>query len=130
MAAAWAVMRHLGLEGYLKLTQATLDNADALRAGIRKIDGLRVLGDGAYHLVAMAADPASDRAIDMFALGDALLKRGWFHDRQGPPDTLHSTVSNSNTGVIEHYLDDLQASVAEVGTTRAAVRATNYATLE
>ena len=130
MAAAWAVMRHLGLEGYLKLTQATLANADALRAGIRKIDGLRVLGDGAYHLVAMAADPASDRAIDMFALGDALLKRGWFHDRQGPPDTLHSTVSNSNTGVIEQYLADLQASVAEVGTTRAADRATNYATLE
>lgn len=130
MAAAWAVMRHLGLEGYLKLTQATLTNADALRAGIRQIEGLRVLGDGAYHLVAMAADPASDLAIDMFALGDALLKRGWFHDRQGPPDTLHSTVSNSNTGVIEHYLADLQASVAEVGTTRAAVRATNYATLE
>lgn len=130
MAAAWAVMRHLGLEGYLKLTQATLTNADALRAGIREIEGLRVLGDHAYHLVAMAADPTSDRAIDMFALGDALLKRGWFHDRQGPPDTLHSTVSNSNTGVIEHYLADLQASVAEVGTTRAADRATNYATLE
>ena len=130
MAAAWAVMRHLGLEGYLKLTQATLTNADAVRAGIREIEGLRVLGDHAYHLVAMAADPTSDRAIDMFALGDALLKRGWFHDRQGPPDTLHSTVSNSNTGVIEHYLADLQASVAEVGTTRAADRATNYATLE
>lgn len=130
MAAAWAVMRHLGLEGYLKLTQATLDNADAMRAGIRRIEGLRVLGDGAYHLVAMAADPASDRAIDMFALGDALLKRGWFHDRQGPPDTLHSTVSNSNTGVMEQYLADLEASVAEVGTARAADRATNYATLE
>ena len=130
MAAAWAVMRHLGLEGYLKLTQATLDNADAMRAGIRRIEALRVLGDGAYHLVAMAADPASDRAIDMFALGDALLKRGWFHDRQGPPDTLHSTVSNSNTGVMEQYLADLEASVAEVGTARAADRATNYATLE
>ena len=130
MAAAWAVMRHLGLEGYLKLTQATLDNADTMRAGIRKIEGLQVLGDGAYHLVAMAADPASDRAIDMFALGDALLKRGWFHDRQGPPDTLHSTVSNSNTGVMEQYLADLEASVAEVGTARAADRATNYATLE
>ena len=130
MAAAWAVMRHLGLEGYLKLTQATLDNADAMRAGIRRIEGLRVLGDGAYHLVAMAADPASDRAIDMFALGDALLKRGWFHDRQGPPDTLHSTVSNSNTGVMEQYLAALVASVAEVGATRAADRATNYATLE
>ena len=32
--------------------------------------------------------------------GDALAKRGWHHDRQGPPDTLHSTVSNTNTGQI------------------------------
>ena len=104
MAAAWAVMQHLGMEGYLKLTAATLKNADEMRAGIRAIDGLRVLGDGAYHLIAMAADPKSKRQVDMFALGDALLQRGWFHDRQKPPDQLHSTVSNSNTGVIEKYL--------------------------
>lgn len=130
MAAAWAVIRTLGLEGYLKLAKATLENADAMRAGIGRTPGLRVLGGGTYHLVAMAADPASDRAIDIFALGDALLKRGWFHDRQGPPDSLHSTVSNSNTGVMGQYLADLEAAVAEVGTSRTADRATNYATLE
>lgn len=130
MAAAWAVMQHLGMEGYLRLTEATLANADQMRAGIRAIPGLRVLGDGAYHLIAMAADPASDVEIDVFALGDALLKRGWFHDRQGPPDALHSTVSNSNTGVIGQYLEDLRACVGEVGRARAADRSTNYATLE
>jgi len=130
MAAAWAVMQHLGMEGYLRLTQATLDNADMLRAGISAIDGLRVLGQGAYHLVAMAADPQSSRQIDMFALGDALLARGWFHDRQGPPDTLHSTVSNSNTGVIEAYLADLAACVDQTAGKRADDRSTSYATLE
>jgi glutamate/tyrosine decarboxylase-like PLP-dependent enzyme len=129
-AAAWAVMQTLGMEGYLRLTAATLENADRMRAGIRAIDGLRVLGDGQYHLIAMAADPASERQIDVFALGDALLKRGWFHDRQGPPESLHSTVSNSNTGVIDAYLKDLAECAREVGTTRAADRSTNYATLE
>lgn len=130
MAAAWAVMQHLGVEGYLELTRQNLANADRMREGIAAIDGIRVLGDGRYHLVAMAADPAVEPVIDIFALGDALLRRGWFHDRQGPPDTLHSTVSNSNTGVIEAYLADLAACVEEVRGRRTDDRSTNYATLD
>ena len=61
-------------------------------------------------------------------LGDALLERGWYHDRQAPPDNLHSTVSNTNTGAIDQYLVDLAECVATVGTTDD--RSTTYATLE
>ena len=63
-------------------------------------------------------------------LGGALAARGWFHDRQTPPDTLHSTVSNTNTGVIDEYLEALAASVAEVRGRHTDDRSTNYATLE
>ncbi len=130
MAAAWAVMQHLGIEGYIELTRTTLDHADRMRAGIKSIDGVRVLGAGRFHLVALAADPASSPALDMFALGDALRTKGWFHDRQTPPDSLHSTVSNSNTGMIDQYLADLRTCVAQVRGTRGDDRSTNYATLE
>ena len=131
MAAAWAVIQHLGLEGYLELTRQTLENADHMRAGIAEIDGVRVLGDGRYHLVAMSDDPdCSGPPVDVFAVGDALLERGWFHDRQTPPDSLHSTVSNSNTGVIDDYLKALAASIDAVRGTRSDDRSTNYATLE
>jgi sphinganine-1-phosphate aldolase len=130
MATAWAVMQHLGVDGYVELTRQTLDNADRMRAGIAAIDGLRVLGDGRYHLVAMTADPASDPSIDVFALGDALLRRGWYHDRQGPPDSLHSTVSNTNTGVIDDYLRDLAECVDEVRGTATDDRSTSYSTVE
>jgi len=131
MATAWAVMQHLGIDGYCDLTRTTLANADEMRAGIAGIDGVRVLGDGRYHLIAMSDDPdAAGEPVDVFALGDALLARGWFHDRQAPPDSLHSTVSNSNTGVIGQYLADLAACVAEVRGARADDRSTTYATLE
>lgn len=131
MACAWAVMSHLGVDGYVELTRATLDNADRIRAGIAAIDGIRVLGDGDLHLIALAADPAADgEPLDIFALGDALRARGWYLDRQGPPDSLHSTVSNSNTGVVDQYLDDLAASVAEVSGTTTLDRSTTYATLD
>ncbi len=130
MACAWAVMSHLGIDGYVDLTRQMLANADQFRAGVGAIDGIRVLGDGQFHLVAVASDPEFDPEIDIFALGDALLAKGWYHDRQGPPDNLHSTISNTNTGAIDQYLEDLAECVAAVVGTRTEDRSTNYATLE
>jgi glutamate/tyrosine decarboxylase-like PLP-dependent enzyme len=130
MATAWAVMSHLGIDGYLALTATALDNADRLRAGIAATDGVRVLGDGRFHLIAMTNQPEDPAPIDVFALGDALEARGWFHDRQAPPDSLHSTVSNTNTGVVDDYLDDLASCVHDVRGEHARDRSTNYATLE
>jgi glutamate/tyrosine decarboxylase-like PLP-dependent enzyme len=130
MATAWAVMQHLGVNGYVELTRTVLENADRMRAGIDATEGIRVLGDGGLHLIALASDPDSTTPIDVFALGDALLRRGWHHDRQGPPDSLHSTVSNSNTGVIDDYLHDLAASVAEVRGESADDRSTSYSTVD
>jgi len=129
MAAAWAVMQTLGMEGYLRLTEAALTAADRMRAGIVATPGLRVLGGDPYHIVAMAADPASAAPLDVFALGDALAARGWLHDRQTPPDTLHSTVSNSNAAAMDDWLADLAACAAELPGA-AGDRTTTYATLE
>ncbi len=130
MATAWAVMQHLGIDGYLELTRTALDNAHRMRSGIASISGVRVLGEGAFHLIAMTNEPDGPEPVDMFALGDALEATGWFHDRQTPPDSLHSTVSNTNTGVIDDYLDALDACVTNVRGTSADDRSTNYATLE
>ena len=130
MATAWAVMQHLGVDGYVELTRVALDNADRMRAGIGVLDGVRVLGDGRYHLIAMSNEPDDTDPVDMFALGDALAAQGWFHDRQTPPDSLHSTVSNTNTGVIDDYLTTLASCVAAVRGRRSDDRSTNYATLE
>jgi glutamate/tyrosine decarboxylase-like PLP-dependent enzyme len=127
MATAWAVMHHLGIEGYRRLTKVTVETRERMVEGIRAIDGLRVLGEPEAQLVAMAS---ADDSLDIFAVGDALLQRGWFHDRQGPPDTLHSTVSAGNAPVIEDYLRDLRACVDEVRGRRADDRSTSYATLE
>ena len=75
MAAAWAVMQHLGIEGYVERTRATLEAADRMRAGIGALDGIRTLGDGGLHLVTMAADIGAG-GVDVFSLGDALRRRG------------------------------------------------------
>ena len=130
MATAWAVMHHLGIDGYRRLTETTIRTARRFVEGVRAIDGVTVLGEPEAHLVAVVADRSVPDPIDIFAVGDALQRRGWFHDRQAPPDTLHSTISAGNAPVIEDYLTDLEACVAEVRGVRLEDRSTNYATLE
>lgn len=130
MAAAWAVMQHLGVDGYRALTAATLAAADRMRHTITAIDGMQVLGDSRFHLLAMAADPTSLHDLDVFALGDALARRGWYHGRQYPPPSLHATVSAGTAAVIDQYLIDLAATVDEVRSTAANGDAGAYATLE
>ena len=130
MATAWAVMAHLGIDGYVDRTRATLAAADDLRAAVTALDGVRVLGDGAFHLVAIARDPAAARAIDVFAVGDGLKARGWHLDRQGPPDALHLTVSAGNVVTMPGFIADLQDVIGQVADTAAADRTTSYATLE
>lgn len=130
MACAWAILHHLGTEGYLRLTEKTIRTHRRLVDGIRAVPGLTVLGEPDAHLFAMSADPDAAHPLDVFALGDALAARGWFHDRQTPPDSLHATVSAGNEPVVDAYLADLAACAQEVSGTRAEDRSTNYATLE
>ena len=129
MAAAWAVVQYLGVDGYRRLVRTTLNTADRIREQVRSIDGLRVLGDPVHHLLAIAADPDSDRPIEPFALGEALAARGWHHDRQGPPESLHLTVSAGNAAALDEYLSDL-TSAAKESRGGPSGRAANYATLE
>jgi glutamate/tyrosine decarboxylase-like PLP-dependent enzyme len=128
MAVAWAVMQHLGLDGYAALTRETLTTAERMREAVASIDGLRVLGEPRYHLFAMSAD--SDSAIDVFALGDAMKRHGWYHDRQGPPDSLHSTVSAGNAKAVDEWVEDLVASAEQVRGARVDDRGTRYSTVD
>ena len=111
MAAAWAVMQHLGEDGYLELTRkarvATLELAD----GIRTIDGLILRADPETTLVSFG----SLEGTDTYAVADELWKRGWYLDRQGPPASLHCTVNAVHYGRIAEFLQDLRAVVARVG---------------
>ncbi|MEZ5219240.1 MAG: aminotransferase class V-fold PLP-dependent enzyme [Ilumatobacteraceae bacterium] len=130
MAAAWAVMQHLGIEGYLERTRDVLATAARIRATVGSIDGLRILGDSRFHLLAMASDGASPDPLDVFALGAALGERGWYLDRQGPPDSLHATVSRANVAVIEDFLADLVACADGVRGAGRGDAGAGYATVD
>jgi sphinganine-1-phosphate aldolase len=125
IAAAWAVLEHLGEEGYLRLTRDARKATEALVAGLRATPGVRVLGEPAATLVAFACDGA-----DAFAVGDALGRRGWVVDQQQPPPSLHCTVNAAHAAMIDDFLADLRDVLAEVRTTAAVAGPKAYGTLE
>ena len=100
----------VGPDGYRRLVRSTLDAADRIRDGVRAIDGLVLRGDPAHQILAITSD---EPGLDVFAVGDGLAARGWYIDRQYPPDSLHLTVSNGNLPVVDEFLGDLAASVLE-----------------
>ena len=117
LAAAWAVLRHLGDDGYARLAERTLAAVRTLRAGIGEIDGLRVLGDPDASLLSVTC--AED--LDVFTIADEMTARRWYLQPQfgfgASPANLHLTVTAANHGTEAELLADLAASV---GAARAA----------
>jgi glutamate/tyrosine decarboxylase-like PLP-dependent enzyme len=110
IAAAWATLQSLGAEGYLALAKQAADAADRLRAGIAAIGGLTVLGNSHSTIVSYAASGG----IDVYALADRLEARGWTVDRQQRPASIHLTVTANHGPIVDDYLKDLRAALAEV----------------
>jgi glutamate/tyrosine decarboxylase-like PLP-dependent enzyme len=125
IAAAWAVMQHLGEAGYLRLTAAAREATEALVAALRATPGVRVLGEPEVTLVAFTIDD-----VDPFAVGDALAHRGWYLDQQQPPPSLHCTVNAVHGPMIPALVDDLRAVLAELGASRATAVQRPYGSLE
>jgi len=115
MAAAWATMNHVGRDGYRALCQGLLDGRRRVVDAIRATDGLRVLGDPTMCLVAFTS---TDPALNVFALADELVGRGWYVQPQltmtNSPANVHLTLTPANLPHLGAFLADLEAAVAAV----------------
>jgi glutamate/tyrosine decarboxylase-like PLP-dependent enzyme len=124
VAAAWAVMMHLGRAGYVELTRVAHDAARELRRGIEAIDALEVRGDPPATVLAFGA--REPEALDIFAVGERLAADGWYLDRQNRPDSLHATVHAGSAATVPALVHDLGRAVAAAGSTRTERRDTTY----
>lgn len=112
LAAAWAVLRHVGDAGYERLAERTLAAVRALRSGVEAIDGLRVLGDPSAALLSVTSDTGD---LDVFTVADEMTERRWYVQPQfgfqSSPANLHLTVTAANHGSEPELLADLAAAV-------------------
>ena len=126
-AAAWAVMHHLGDDGYERLTAAARRAALELADAIEATPGLRLLARPDTTLVAFTS---ADDSLDPFAVADAVAERGWYIDRQGPPRSLHCTVNAVHDGLIPSFVADLHSAVEQVRASASTGGMGAYGTVE
>jgi glutamate/tyrosine decarboxylase-like PLP-dependent enzyme len=107
IAAAWAVMKFLGEEGYLRIARQVMEATQKIRQGIGLISGVEVLGDPVMSVLALASPQ-----VDIYEVGDELGLRGWTLDRQQYPPSLHMTVNFLHVGHEDQFISDLAAAVA------------------
>ena len=110
IAAAWAVMLHLGVSGYVELARIVRDTTRALCEGIEAIPELHLWGAPAMSVLAFGSE-----AVDIHAVGEAMDGRGWHLDRQVAPDALHLMVSPEHRKVVDPFLEDLRGALARHG---------------
>jgi sphinganine-1-phosphate aldolase len=114
LAAAWAVLRHVGDDGYARLAEQTMIATREIRAGTSDVPGLRILGDPAATLLAVTTE--ADAGFDLFTVADEMRIRGWCVQPQfahaSSPANLHLTITAANRGGEQQFLDDLEAAVA------------------
>lgn len=104
IAAAWAALQGLGIEGYTRLTKDALLARDRLIEGVKAVPGLVVFGDPPGTVFAFGS---KDPALDTFALADRLQAKGWHFDRDQGPDGIHLTVMAGHLPVVDEFLADL-----------------------
>ena len=128
MASAWAVMHFLGDDGYLRLTRQAREATLQLASIIHDSTELVLRAEPESTLLCFGAkDPT---VLNIFAVADELSERGWYVDRQTPPDSLHCTVNAIHHDKIEWFAKDLRDSVETVLSQRSTGSVGAYGTVE
>lgn len=114
-AVAWAVLRHLGRNGYRDLCRRVLDITGLVADGIEAIPGLRLITRPYITLVNFTSDE-----LDVPSIYLELTRRGWgatlglFH---GTPHIRLSIHPNRDEPHARQFLDALAESVEAVAAT-------------
>ncbi len=120
VAAAWAVMNFLGQDGYVKWAKVLMDTVEKLTTGIERIPGLAVLKP---HELCLFVYRSIDPDLDIGAVAEQMIARGWFVGRQAEPVGIHMHLNPVHAKTADLYLSDLAAS-AEAARKLGAKQAT------
>ena len=109
IAAAWALINHLGIDGYLELTKPVMEASLKIQAAVTNIPGLYVISNPEATVLALASDK-----FDIYQVADELNLKGWILDRQQLPPSIHLTLSYGNTPFIDEFISDLTEACKKV----------------
>ena len=111
VAAAWAILRFMGEEGFQDIVRRSQAATEKLLEGIAKIDGIWVLGKPDMCMFTIASEQ-----FNVFEIDDEMGQRGWQMIPQfaccGSLENLHVSLSQANVPHVDQFISDL-AEVVE-----------------
>jgi glutamate/tyrosine decarboxylase-like PLP-dependent enzyme len=113
VAAAWAVMTHLGIDGYLELARILVDTTATVRAAVAELADVEVVGYPVGPVLALESS-----TVDLYAVADVLDDRGWYVNRNVEPHGLHMMLSPAHADVVDQLVADLRDAVGRHGPSR------------
>lgn len=114
IAAAWAVMNFLGVEGYRAKQAMVTDARERIEAGVKAL-GFEVLGGPQLGILAF-----SHAEADAFQLLAKLHQRGWITGALIDPRALHLMLTPIHQQAGARYLEDLEAVLKQENTAKTA----------
>lgn len=106
VAAAWAVLNHLGESGYCAAAKRLGAMTDAYVEGIEEITGMKFWAKPDLTLINYGSDE-----FDVFHAAVEMYKRGWLPALTRRPRGLHAMMSLMHAPAREDFLKDLREAV-------------------
>ena len=106
VASAWAVLRHLGRDGYRKIAAELMAMRDAYLDALLEIPGMKIRGKPALANIAFGCDD-----VDMGKVATLMSERGWLPGMVRTPPSLHLMLSLHHAGAREAYVKDVAAAI-------------------
>ena len=109
-AMCWATLISIGEEGYLRHAERIMQVADEIKAAIKSIPELRIMGKPLWN-IAFTSDQ-----FDIYQIMDQMSERGWSLNGLHKPTCIHICVTLPQTqpGVSKRFIEDLKQSVEAV----------------
>lgn len=119
--AAWAVLDHLGRDGFERILAGLLETSRLIREGFESCDGVVINGSP----VGMILSWRSERPhVSLYAVADLMEARGWWLNRltgtNGGEPGLHVMVSPAHAGVLDQLIPDFVDCYEDVVRTGAS----------
>ena len=120
VAAAWAVLNHLGEAGFRRIATQLSSMVDAYVDGIEAL-GLRMIARPDFSIINYTSDE-----LDIFKVAEAMAPKGWLPGLTQDPKGMHAMLSMLHDKALEPFLADLGSALKHVranGEGRATIQA-------
>jgi len=109
MAAAWAILHHLGMQGYIELAKGMYRAKARLIEGILRLPGMRILGNPDSNVFTFTSD-----SYDVYAVAELMARQGWFLFRIIDPRALHIQCDPFDDETVDRVLEAMRLCIDRV----------------